>query len=238
MVKCALLINGNYRTFDRCKESILNETKFLNPDIFLNPYDKRYCYHHCVQGSIGFHGEENIRDDYFQGIDYSNIRVDSYDYFVESFNKHVLPNIHPKMVLENGSSFLQIYKWIQGIDMISKYEEINNLAYDIIILTRFDVIFNSLQHLDFSNISEKVIMNKCSMGYANDQILISTKDNLLKILNFMQYEFFNYTIPTSNDTIPHRVMKNSIDACGIVHEEHSKLLKCILRENNVECPVA
>ena len=237
-MKCALLINGNYRTFDRCKESILNETKFLNPDIFLNPYDKRYCYHHCVQGSIGFHGEETIQDEHFQGINFANIRIDSYDYYVQSFDRHILPNIHPKMVLENGSSFLQITKWLEGINMITDYESANHMKYDIIILTRFDVMFNSLIHLDFSDIDKKVIMNKCSMGFANDQILISTKENLVKILRFMQKEFYDYTIPTSNDTIPHRVMKNSIDSCGIIHEEHSKLLKCILRENNFECPVA
>jgi hypothetical protein len=229
-MKTAVLLNGNYRTFDRCSIEFLDKFKHLSPDYFINTYDVRYMYHCCIKNALNFHGEETIDVNSFSDFKYKDILVDSYSGMVRWFDEEILPTIHPAMILENGSSYLQLIKWKKGLNMINDY--------DVVILSRFDVIPNSIENLDFTNIKNKVIMNKCSMGFANDQILISTKENLIKIIDFMISEFHNFTIDSSRNTIPHNLMKNAICGSDIIHEEHSQLLHCILRENNIKALVA
>jgi hypothetical protein len=237
-MKTAVLLNGNYRTFDRCSPVFLDKFNPLSPDYFINTYDVRYMYHGCIKNALNFYDEQSIDINSFSEFEYKDILIDSYSDMVQYFDTEILPTIHPAMILENGSSYLQLVKWKKGLDMITKYEIANKIKYDLIILTRFDVIPNSIDHLNYFDIINKVIMNKCSMGFANDQILISTKGNLLQIIDFMLSEFHNFTIESSRNTIPHNLMKNAIDRIGIVHEEHSQLLHCILRENNVKALVA
>jgi len=233
-MKTALILNGNYRTFDKCYPKFLEKFKHLSPDYFINTYDARYMYHSVIRNRSNFYGEESVNIDKFSGVDYKGILIDSYSEMVKTFNEKILPLIHPAMVLENGSSYLQLVKWKKGLAMITKYEVENNFTYDSIILSRFDVIPNSIEHLNLNGLDKKVIMNYGGDGMANDQILITTKKNLMLIIDFMISEFHNYKIPSSRNTVPHTLLKNSIIHNGIIHEEHHKLLHCILRENGLE----
>jgi len=230
----AILLTGNIRTLDLCKQNTLNAFKFLSPDYFVSTYNASHQYHYLVKNAINFNNdsiltdiqiEEKFLDFYPKSILIDDILYAKNVYETESkkFNKN--------MIFDASSHFLQFWKIKRGLDLIQQYEIDNNISYDIIIKTRTDLIYKDLSCIDFANINEKVVVCNGAVEL-NDQVIISTKQNMINVINSMLNEFYNYTSEYSKINPPHGLLKYSIDKNNL-KPDIQPLLEYIQRENGI-----
>jgi len=71
-MKTAVLLVGNVRTWEKCKDNFVEVFGKYNPDIFLATYDTRYGYHPAVRNRIGYYDDEILSRkeiaDMFKGL--------------------------------------------------------------------------------------------------------------------------------------------------------------------------
>lgn len=234
-MKIAVLLSGHCRTFYQCKDNILEKTSVLSPDYFFNTYDIQYDYHPFIRNQINFHLENRITQDYFDENLYKKIRIDTPTNIDKIFYEQIRPDIHPSMIppmaIPATAYYMLYWKWEQGLNLITEYEKEHGFEYDVVVIIRPDVFVKDLSELDFSNISSKIITNFDSLNDVNDHILISTKFNLYKMLDFVKTEFKEYKYPTSNARLPHSLLKNAIIHSDMEHKQFH-ILDFLLRENN------
>lgn len=233
-MKVAVLLAGNIRTLDLCKQNILDSFKFLSPDYFVSTYNTSHQYHPLVKGAIRFNDEYILADDAIKNkfFDFSpkSFKIDTID-FAENFYISESKKFNRNMLFNNSSHFLQFWKIKQGLDLIQQYELENNINYDVIIKTRTDLIHKDLSSIDFSNINEKVVVCNGAIEL-NDQIIISSKTNIISIIDSMLDEFYNFTNNYSKINPPHGLLKYSINK-NILKTDIQPLLEYIQRENGI-----
>jgi hypothetical protein len=223
----AVLLTGHYRTFDQCNNVLLSEFNKFNPDYFINTYYTRYNYHPCVANAIGCSIEEEIIDNFFNVVDYKASLFDSLNYANAIYSEKFI-DFHPAMVSNSKSHFLHIWKTISGLKLIDRYEKQHQKKYDMVIICRMDVVPKSFSQLDFSDYNNSVYLTKSHIKEACDHILISSKENLFNIFEFMYNEFFLYTNKSSNTVMPHTLFDNGINYFGLSRIDYP-LLDYILR---------
>jgi hypothetical protein len=233
-MKVAVLLAGNIRTLDQCKENIINAFKFLEPDYFVSTYDNQLQYHHCVQSSLGVFSDsiltENQIIEAYKDFNPKEILIDSQN-FAQQIYAEKSGNFKVEMLADSSSHFLQYWKVKRGLNLIKKYENENDVKYDIIIKTRCDLLLNDLSIIDFSKINDQVIIG----GYSpilNDQLIITSNDTMNQIIDFMLNEFYTFTNCKSNQAMPHGLFEAAIDNTRLELQKYS-LSDCLLRENGI-----
>lgn len=238
-MKIAVLLSGHCRTFYQCKNNIFEKTSILSPDYFFNTYNVQYDYHPFIRNEINFHQENQITEEYFDKSFYKKIRIDTPKEIDKIFYGEIRGNIHPSMIppmaIPATAYYMLYWKWEQGLNLISEYENETGVKYDIVVVIRPDVFIKDLSIFSLKNISNRVLTNFDSLNEVNDHILISSKENLYTMLDFVKNEFKEYKYQTSNSRLPHSLLKNAIVHSGLVHEQHS-ILEFLLRENDFKIP--
>jgi len=239
-MKVAVLLAGNVRTLELCKQNILDTFKFLSPDYFVSTYNNSHQYHYFMKRSLNFHNDIALNDEEIKNkfVDFSikDILIDDQQYAEEIYTTES-EKFNKNMLFGDSSHFLQFWKIKRGLDLITQYEIDNNISYDIIIKTRTDLIHKDLSCINFSNIHEKIVVcnsterNTESMQ-VNDQIIISTKKNIVNVIDFMINEFYAHSSERSSVHIPHSLLKYSIDSNNLT-ADILPLLECIQRENGI-----
>ena len=231
-MKVAVLLAGNVRTLDLCKQSTLDAFKFLSPDYFISTYNNSHQYHYFIKRAINFHNDTILTDieieEKFKDFSAKDILIDDQKY-AENFYTNEAKNFNTNMIMNSSSIFLQFWKIKRGLDLITKYEIANNISYDVIIKTRTDLIYKDLSCIDFSNIKEKIVVCNGALEL-NDQIIISTKENMYNVINFMLEEFYRFSNKICNVDPQHRLLKYSVDSNNL-KIDILPLLEYIQREN-------
>jgi hypothetical protein len=209
-MKIALMLVGNVRTFDQCKESF--KKTFGDIDIFISTYDLRYCYHPVVKNNIGDTQDEILTYDYlnklFEGLNVKSVLIER-DEEITRFVNEENSRLHP--LLQNiHSSYAQYRKLKTCIDLVIDHENKTGVKYDYLIRARFDLMYNEFDY----DIGEKELIHDAGSQpdseFLNDQLFWTNRDDMVNISNFMMNEFYNPIYSNSNESPPHGLLRNAI----------------------------
>ena len=216
-MRVCVLLNGNTRTINKCIDNIFDTFNFLNPDYFISTYDLKYGYHPYIKSSLNYLEDKYLTDqeilNLYKKINVKGILIEKHCdclNFYEAEKGKFAPEF-----LNLESSFLQYTKIRKGIDIIKNYEIMNNFQYDLIIKTRNDIIHNKIECnlLTLLNSNTVIVSNK--NVFPNDCIIISLRDNFIKIINSMIEEFYIPKYINSNINPPHGLLEAAIINNGI-----------------------
>lgn len=228
-MKYAILISGNFRTWEQSKSSFLNAFGELDADIFLSTYDLRFDYHPFIKLKIGDQSDVlvdketiigSFNDMKLRGINYEpSAVVNTIDHsqFVENFR-----NI-------GNPTFAQMRKLQQGANLIKSYENQNQFKYDIIIKTRFDLAYNKIP---FDQNFDNIIVFDRGNVYPNDCVYISSRNNMLSIFDIMYNEFFHQTDLGSHLHPPHGLLHAAVKRLGLI-ESALPIMQYVIRKNGL-----
>lgn len=136
MKKVAVLISGHTRDYERTLPQLSKLVKDLDADVFISSYTRRGT-------GVRFWQGQNDYNDKLTAQDYSNIQqtlkpiASHYEEEVtvpDYINNHQFQN---KLVKTEGV-YCMFYKFWHANELKKKYEEENNFKYPLIIRTRFD----------------------------------------------------------------------------------------------------
>lgn len=225
-MKTAIILVGNIRTWDICKENFIKTFNHLNPDIFVSTYKLQYGYHPHIQGVIG-NSEDNLLNFYDIVNKFNELNVKCV--YVGEYNKKTSVNVHPQFAHLSSNCFEQYKTFNRGIEYMIDYEKFNNFEYDVIIKTRCDICYNKI---DLDCLNDNTIIIDNHNIFPNDCIFISTRDIMIDISNFMINEFFSPLYTDSHLNPPHGLLHNAIKNKNL-DINLQDIMKCVVRKNNI-----
>jgi hypothetical protein len=233
-MKKALLLIGNVRTWEHCKENF--KKTYGDMDIFISTYDLKYGYHPAVKSTISDYDDEVITKE--QLLDwFSDLNLIDLNFECHIDNAVLISEedakLHPN--LQNiHSSFAQYRKLKLATDMVKKYEEDNNFKYDVLIRARFDLMYNSV---DFPVSSDELICNNISgdpdSEFLGDHFFMCSRDNMIKISEFIYSEFYSPVYDDSHLSPPHGLLRNSIRYNNL-RKTPKNIVSYLLRKNGIQ----
>jgi hypothetical protein len=242
-MKVAVLFTGNIRSFDQCKQNFIEKLSFLNPDYYVTTYDTRYNF----RTYVNFHNDVNLSDDeivnFFSGMNVKAIEIDNLAKMLEYFNSEK-QKFDSSMTECEQNHFLQFYKFKKGLDLVSNYEKITDTKYDVLIRARLDLIMKDINHLDLSNLENTLIngweiYSKWTASPTSDEkkvwndfFMISTLDNMHKIIDNLLSEFYKKTHQKSPYAFPHGVFEAGIVKSNL-KVENVDILHRIIRYGDI-----
>ena len=186
-MKIAILLVGHMRSWKFCKYSFINTFNSDNDiDIFVHTYDCILNFHpyiqnlYSIQNNFDKSKDQDIIDQL--GVYIKNIVIENQDTVDEEIKRtNNLPI--------NNDTYSQYRKNKLCNDIKSEHEKENNFEYDIVIKTRFDIMFSS----DISDIiryikntdpqMEKIHISRGPSVQPCDQIIICSSKNMTEFTN-------------------------------------------------------
>lgn len=229
------MIVGNYRTWNETKPSFLKQ--FGDIDTFICSYDLRYGYHPRGWGVTDTQDELITEQTWIEGLSDVNVKLANIEQFsqVDEIIKNELREIKLNIPENAYQSYGQYRKFKIATEMVQHYENQNNFKYDILVRTRFDLVYQD----------EPIILDiqENEMGYHHgtspadalpgDQFFFTSRDNMIKMSDFMFNEFYNPIYEDSHLCPPHGILQNALK-----HNNITKLvrnsIKHLLRKNGTE----
>ena len=232
-MKTAVLLVGNIRTWELCKQNFIDT--FGDIDVFVSTYDLKYGYHPAIQNKFQDFGDEimspNNVVEYFKGINVKSLTIESSQKSDEIINSEI-PNLHESM-RNFASSYAQYRKFKHCIDSMIEYEDKYGVKYDRVVRTRCDMLHGS-QILDPVRGNE-ILHNPPSIPgteFIPDQVIVTNRDNMIEICNFIIKEFYNPVFDDSHLHPPHGILRNAIKYLGL-NKIEKDLFKGMLRKNGI-----
>ena len=220
-MKTAIILVGNIRTWDECKQSFDETFNHLNPDIYVSTYNLQYDHHPFIKGRIGDFDDCTLTNDQiaqkFNGFNVKGFCIENEVNITEDVKR-----MHPSLK-DLDICYRQYRKFNIGIQMMKHFE--TDGKYDCVIKTRCDMIYDKFQIPDFSN---DIIIDSGNV-FPNDCILITNRDKMVEISNFMLNEFFNMKYSDSNSNPPHGLLLNAIRDSGL-NIIKQKIMNCVVRK--------
>ena len=207
-MKTAIILVGNIRTWDTCKQSFINTFRDLNADIFITTYDIKYSY------TWGGHlsGEDYILNEHeikqcVSDLNVKSILIENTEYINGLVDIEQPKWYHPNLPeVWFKSAYSQYRKIKTGLDLMVEYENSNDIKYDCVIKTRFDITHNPINFVDLKS---NVIIGSCTTP-PTDCIIISNRDNVINITDFAINEFYNPIYENSWERPPHVLLENAV----------------------------
>lgn len=206
-MKIAILLCGNIRSWEKTKESFDNFFKNIKYDLFISTYNKQFEYHpYYLERNPDFKDNffnENTIKKMFHNIAKDIIITDyiENDKFIEQERTKMNPDM--KDYFHGFSQFNNIKK---GIEIMEKFEKENNFKYDIVIKTRFDLLYNN--PLTFT-INNNEILIDTNNTFPNDWLFIIERNKINDFVNFLINEYYELKYKTSTLKPPHGIFENS-----------------------------
>lgn len=211
-MKIAVLITGNIRTWD---QSNLLDFIDLEVDYFISTTNKKYNYHPFISNKMGYNDINNelITNDEikesFKELNYKSLLINDDDTINDINFVENMRNI--------DSCYHQFNRIKKSLSYLEKYEKENNFKYDIIVKTRTDLkYFNKLSNFIDTNNN---IYTSTGNGDPNDTILITKRDNIFKIIDFMLNEFLYQRDKFSHINPPHGLLLSAINNNGFSYQQ-------------------
>lgn len=217
-MKTAILLVGNIRTFDYCKQNFIDTFDKYSPDIFLVVDNYRYGHHPVIQNRIGDTSEEHIDESFIENV-FSDLNLKNYSITPRVSEKYSKVSSHFHNM---DSTFSQIEKFKLSTEMLIE-------EYDCVIKTRCDLMYTNTFDLH-KNYDNSVTVDSGNV-YPNDCIVITNKTNIKNIAGFMYEEMFLPNYADSNSHPPHGLLANAFKHLGI-NVIKEKLMDCAVRKGN------
>jgi len=227
-MKKALILCGNFRTFDQCLVNF-NSTFSDEVDIFISTYDIRYGYHSFINNKFGYDDDDdeylsdiNIKK-HLESINYKYLTIEK----IDDIDRYVAGE---KIKFSNGmkdidSCFFQYSKIRRIMNEVIKYENENGFKYEIIMKSRFDIIYNPI---DF-NINNNNMVVDMGNSFPNDVFFMCKRNGFINTINFMVSEFYNKKVESSDQSPPHQLLYNGIIDSGLGLEQRNIVKQLIRR---------
>jgi len=206
-MKVAIFLVGNIRTWDKCKSNFLDTFQTLNYDVFVSTYDMQYGYHPAIKNTLNINKDFYLKEEEilasFNDINLKNINIENTLQITQHINDennkfhNLMKNIH--------SCYGQYRKLKDCLDMMREYEKQNNFEYDFVIKTRCDTPYNKF---DFNFKKEEAVITSRNC-YPNDWIIITDRNSMINLSNFIINEFYSPKYSDSNNTPPHGLLLNA-----------------------------
>jgi hypothetical protein len=210
-MKTAIIFNGHLRTFDRVKDRFLEVFGGLTPDIFVSTYTKRFGYAPYIQSIQNFYDDWLIEEsdilNILTDVNVIDIIIEDNDKIDEKI-KEEYSSI--KMKFKDFADFYSCYgqyrKLKYGIEMIKNHEIKNNFKYDMIIKTRFDLMFN--KNIDLTIQDKQVLIDSGNVS-PNDVFFMTYRDSMYHVVDFIYNEFFELKDLNSQIWPPHSIIASA-----------------------------
>lgn len=228
-MKYAIIISGNYRTWDQCKTSFVETFANLDFDLFISTYNLRYDYHPYIKSRLGDAGDElvslNKICDSLSEFSLCGVSYESSQVVQDIYHDKFAPNFRNI----GNPTFAQVRKLRLAGDLIKNHEERQNFKYDIIIKTRFDLQYYPI---DFTRQSANSIIFDSGNVYPNDCIYITARDNMFNLFETMHDEFYTQQDSESHRDPPHGLLRSAIRYHNL-EELPAKIMRCVVRKGNI-----
>lgn len=227
-MKIAILLCGNIRSWDKTKESFDNFFKNIEYDLFVSTYTKQCEYHPYWLGLNPLFQDVTLEKQNINNLLLNKSKAivitDSSDNDIFIENERLKMNPKMKDYFHGFSQFNNIKK---AINIMEEYEISNNFKYDIVIKTRFDVLYNSV--LNIQNIETIVneILIDSNNTYPNDWFFIIRRNNINDFVDFLINEYYLMKYENSNQKPPHGVFENGCKHNNLVFKTNNYITKII-----------
>ena len=235
-MKIAMMIVGYPRTWMECKDSYLK--KFGQIDTFMTSYNMKYGYHPAVQGTIGDYNDEFLPREYwidaFAGVNMKMALIERYE-DTDKIIRDELPNIKLDIAENAYSTYGQYRKLKTATDMVKEYEHKHGFKYDILIRSRFDLVYND-EPMDYNIGNNELIYNAGSnttSEFLSDQFFFGKRDDMINISEFVYNEFYNPVFTDSHLHPPHGILRNALRNSNL-NKVNRNVVKHLLRKNGIE----
>jgi hypothetical protein len=209
-MKTAIILVGNVRTWETCKDNFISVLG-NDADIFVTTYNKQYAYHPYIQQSLNFYDDRSLdggeMEKMFSNLNLRGSIIDDIDSYVDVSVKPYICNRFPR---DAYLSLAQYFKLNDGIELVKKYEESNEIKYDRIIKTRFDIMYNPMENIVSD---DGVYVDGSGAGvFPCDWIFITSRATALSINDFIMGEIRDMKNESSLADLPHKLFLNGIRA--------------------------
>jgi hypothetical protein len=234
-MKIAIIIVGNYRTWDLTKPSFM-ET-FGGMDTFISTYDLKYGYHPNGWG-VTDTNDETISDQFWaESLSGINVKLAHLEKFADTDNiiKAELPKLRLPIPENISQPYGQYRNFKIATDMVQYYEKQNNFKYDILIRTRFDLVYKN-QPIDYYIDDNEVIYHHGTSPpgeFLGDQFFFTKRDNMINISDFIYNEFYNPVYEDSHLHPPHGILKNALKHYNL-SKVNRDMINHLKRKNGIE----
>lgn len=234
-MKTAIILTGNLRTWEHCKSSFM-EMFDDSYDVFITTYDKVYNYPPFIKEWSSYNEDVIVNEEdimkMFSGINVKNITIESDKEVDDIYQKEKLKFNQEANWQGNKDELVKYYpqfrKILNAFNVIKKYEEENNIKYDRIIKTRFDVVYIK-QPLDIS--PKQVLVDEGNL-FPNDWFFLADKDIFENIIKDIMNEFYEAKFLKEGGlrvAPPHGLLLNAIVRSGAESISRKRILRCVLR---------
>jgi hypothetical protein len=166
LMRVAVLLSGEYRKFDVCRESM---SFFLDDpctDIYVSTWNETHYYRPLIDLSY----TENVKIEQIKKILNKPAIIE-----IQSIDEHI-------NLKEKRYNSLMIHRWKRGVELIKN----SGVKYDYILITRFDAAFSPLNTQSLRDLFR--FKNSLGTGYSHggglqDIFFISSYDNIVKLID-------------------------------------------------------
>lgn len=218
-MKTAIILVGNVRTWNYCKDNFNQIFSKLNPDIFLSTYDLQYNYHPAIKNKIGDYTDILLTEEFIKKM-FEGFNVKDFD--IEDGQKIIDMTQVNSSFKEYATCYGQYSRFQKSIQMIEK----SNIEYDCVIKTRCDLIHNDFHFVD---LKRNIIIDSGNI-FPNDCVLITNQNSMKNISNFIMKEFLNPKYSDSHLNPPHGILHNAIKEESLLISSQ-KIMNCVIRKD-------
>lgn len=205
-LKVAILLCGNIRTWDKCRDSFNKTFKNYHPDLFIHCSSKKFDYHPFIISKLPEYTDVDVTPEDAQ-IVLQNIdkQISIVDMVIEDPNTITKPSFDSQMkdIYHGYYQYRHVYKAMQ---LMEEHECKIGYKYDIIIKTRFDLLYNESFTIDFPLNIKSVIIDSKNVN-PNDWIIIGSRDALIKLPRFVINQYLCATSQLSATRPPHGLLE-------------------------------
>lgn len=228
-MKTAIILTGNLRTWELCKESFL-KTFDENIDIFICVSNVKYDYHPYIQENFTGSDDSLLSEadiiESFQGLNLKKVIIQNKEEEVSFISEEKKKFKMDISSLNIFSMFGSAYKMKKALSSLEDYENENDFKYDRIIKTRFDLIYNQV---DLNHSNDSILLDSGN-AFPNDVFLMSNRNSIVNIINFMYDEFYISKYNTSHLQAPHGLLLNAINDKNL-NIETQPIINCVIRKD-------
>jgi len=216
-MKTAILVIGHIRTWLECKDNFIDSFQHLNPDVFVSTYDLQYNYHPAQQHWMAGEEDKYLSDEEIRGL-FNHINLIGLD--IESVQAVIDDHERIKSTMHinfrnEAHTYFQCRKISRGTDLITNAEVSNNRLYDSVIKIRADINHNGFNY----TITEQNVIISDGNVFPNDVIIAASRNNFIKISDFLQSEFYNPIYVDSHLMAPHNLFLRAFEHFGLTIEQ-------------------
>lgn len=226
-MKTAILIIGHIRTWSECKNNFIESFQHLNPDVFVSTYDLQYNYHPAQQHWMGGDTDRYLSVEELTGlfnhINLIDIDIENVQAVIGDYEK-IRHSMHVNFRNE-AHTYFQCRKISRGMELIKNAEVKNNRQYDLVIKIRSDINHNGFNY----QITEQNVIISDGNVFPNDVIIAVSRNNFIKISDFLQSEFYNPVYADSHLVAPHNLFLRAFEHFGLTIEQ-KYLMNYVMRK--------